>query len=259
MISRSASRMVCKLAGQRFATPVCQSSQSVGQCVPMDSWILHSRRLSRLGGHFGRFHAELPGVLGVQSLPAGELRPSPPAMRPIGAPAQKTVQHVEANVPSGSAHRNEAAINVVPQHQARAVTTGSSSHRVSPYSSIVGGSARFTLDSIPVWDFPPGKIHRFDRTSERPQRVRWRRCAGSISACQTFSGEWRSSLTRIERPSSLRPFVPAPRGPAPARNLHVVPFISFSRIQLGRSWMRLPQVSFSIARWSRRSRPWVAS
>src|SRR6202011_3053143 len=24
-----------------------------------------------------------------------------------------------------------------------------------------------------------------------------RRCAGSVSACQTFSGEWRSSLTRM--------------------------------------------------------------
>src|SRR5262249_42770630 len=41
-----------------------------------------------------------------------------------------------------------------------------------------------------------------------------RRWAGSVSACQTFSGEWRSSLTRTSA-TSLRLFVLAPHWPAP--------------------------------------------
>ena len=49
---------------------------------------------------------------------------SPPAMRPIGRSAEKAIQDIETNVPPGSTHRDEAAIDVVPQRQARAAAEG---------------------------------------------------------------------------------------------------------------------------------------
>src|SRR6202011_1218339 len=76
---------------------------------------------------------------------------------------------------------------------------GSSSQRVSLYSSTLGASARVTLVLSGVGGstprgFPPPTVPRFPSTSKGAHS---RRCAGSVSACQTFSGEWRSSLTRI--------------------------------------------------------------
>src|SRR5438046_1772636 len=75
----------------------------------------------------------------------------------------------------------------------------SSSHRVSLYSSTLGASARVTLVSIVVAvptqvSFTVPTIPRLPSGSKGAHS---RRCAGSISACQTFSGEWRSSLTRM--------------------------------------------------------------
>src|SRR5438552_3123608 len=75
----------------------------------------------------------------------------------------------------------------------------SSSHRVSLYSSTVGASARVTLVSIAVGvptqvSFTVPTVPRLPSTSNGAHS---RRCAGSVSACQTFSGGWPSSLTRM--------------------------------------------------------------
>src|SRR5437660_5378627 len=75
----------------------------------------------------------------------------------------------------------------------------SSSHRVSLYSSTLGASARVTLVSIAVGvptqvSLTVPTVPRLPSTSNGAHS---RRCAGSVSACQTFSGGWRSSLTRI--------------------------------------------------------------
>src|SRR5579872_2303674 len=76
----------------------------------------------------------------------------------------------------------------------------SSSHRISLYSSKLGASARFTVVSIGVG--APTQV-RFTvaptvpRLPSATKGAHSRRCAGSVSACQTFSGEWRSSLTRM--------------------------------------------------------------
>src|SRR6266852_2862369 len=75
----------------------------------------------------------------------------------------------------------------------------SSSHRISPYSSTSGASARVTVVTcgLPV----PTQVRFTDPTVPRLASVtkgaHSRRCAGSVSACQTFSGAWRSSLTRM--------------------------------------------------------------
>src|SRR5713101_8071531 len=81
----------------------------------------------------------------------------------------------------------------------------SSSHRISLppqlYSRILGASARVTLVSetcgvgVPtVVSFTVPTVPRLPSASKGAHS---RRCAGSVSACQTFSGGWRSSLTRI--------------------------------------------------------------
>src|SRR5713226_2111474 len=97
--------------------PSC--SPSVTKCDPFDS-----RFLSRLGQPTGRLNAELPGVLGVQSLPAFELHGIGVDDAADGSSAQKAIQNIESNVPPGGAPRDEAAIDAVPQRQARAATKG---------------------------------------------------------------------------------------------------------------------------------------
>src|SRR6267142_3895910 len=82
----------------------------------------------------------------------------------------------------------------------------SSSHRISKpphlYSSSLGASARVTVVSETCGVGAPTVVSftvvptvpRFPSASKGAHS---RRCAGSVSACQTFSGEWRSSLTRM--------------------------------------------------------------
>src|SRR6185437_1797822 len=82
----------------------------------------------------------------------------------------------------------------------------SSSHRMSKpphlYSSTSGASARVTVVSVTCGAGAPTVVSftvvptvpRFPSASKGAHS---RRCAGSVSACQTFSGAWRSSLTRM--------------------------------------------------------------
>src|SRR5947208_3482880 len=82
----------------------------------------------------------------------------------------------------------------------------SSSHRISLppqlYSSTLGASARVTLVSETCGVGAPTVVSftvvpTVPRLPSASKGAHSRRCAGSVSACQTFSGEWRSSLTRI--------------------------------------------------------------
>src|SRR6266446_6623321 len=82
----------------------------------------YSRLLSRLRRPVGRFNTELLGVLGVQPLPAAELHCLGANHPADGRSAEKAVQDVEANVPPGSTHGDEAVTDVGPQRQARAAT-----------------------------------------------------------------------------------------------------------------------------------------
>src|SRR5205809_3169405 len=66
-------------------------------------------------------YAELLCILRVQSLPA-EFHRLGTNDAAEGGSAEKVIQHIEANVPPGSTHRDEAAIDVGPQRQARAAT-----------------------------------------------------------------------------------------------------------------------------------------
>src|ERR1700736_5911165 len=82
----------------------------------------------------------------------------------------------------------------------------SSSHRISKppqlYSSSLGASARVTVVSETCSAGAPTVVSftvvpTVPRLPSASKGAHSRRCAGSVSACQTFSGEWRSSLTRM--------------------------------------------------------------
>src|SRR5256884_2558771 len=82
----------------------------------------------------------------------------------------------------------------------------SSSHRISKppqlYSSALGASARVTRVSQPCGLGAPTVVSftvvpTVPRLQSAAKGALSRRCAGSVSARQTFSGEWRSSLTRM--------------------------------------------------------------
>src|SRR3989440_1579737 len=83
---------------------------------------------------------------------------------------------------------------------------GSSSHRISKppqlYSSRLGASARVTVVSETCGVGAPTVVSftvvpTLPRLLSASKGDHSRRCAGSVSACQIFSGEWRSSLTRM--------------------------------------------------------------
>src|ERR1700687_2042695 len=82
----------------------------------------------------------------------------------------------------------------------------SSSHRMSKpphlYSSALGASARVTVVSVTRGVGAPTVVSftvvpTIPRLLSASNGAHSRRCAGSVSACQTFSGEWRSSLARM--------------------------------------------------------------
>src|SRR5207244_8654650 len=81
----------------------------------------------------------------------------------------------------------------------------SSFHRMSKpphlYSSTVGASARVTVVSVTCGVGAPTVVSftvvpTVPRLLSASNGAHSRSCAGSVSACQTFSGEWRNSLTR---------------------------------------------------------------
>src|SRR5437667_1436524 len=82
----------------------------------------------------------------------------------------------------------------------------SSSHRISKppqlYSRALGASARVTVVSETRGVGAPTVVSftvapAVPRLPSASKGAHSRRSAGSVSACQTFSGEWRSSLTRM--------------------------------------------------------------
>jgi len=64
--------------------------------------VLRVLRLSRRP--VGGFDTELPGVLRVQPLPAAELHGLATSDAADGSSAEKVIQNIETNVPSGSTH-----------------------------------------------------------------------------------------------------------------------------------------------------------
>src|ERR1700692_4888549 len=121
----------------------------------------------------------------------------------------------------------------------------SSSHRISKpphlYSSSLGASARVTVVSETCVVGAPTVVSftvlpTVPRLPSASKGAHSRRCAGSVSACQTFSGEWRSSLPRMRVHFSPSFRICAPlAGPGVYCSRSVI-FFSLARIacQLGK-------------------------
>src|SRR5260221_6642380 len=88
-----------------------------------------------------------------------------PTMRPMGVPL-KAVQNIETNVPPGSTHGDEAAIDVVPQRQARAATKGFEFPPDILVTPVVlkhlgsVGSRHCCLGNLRLWRPHRGELHR---------------------------------------------------------------------------------------------------
>jgi len=92
---------------------------------------------------------------------------------------------------------------------------------LSPYSSTSGASARVTVVTCGL---PVATQVRFTvaptvaRLPSASKGAHSRRCAGSVSACQTFFRRVAQLSDENERPFFRRPFVPAPRWPGLVRS-----------------------------------------
>src|SRR5713101_1583738 len=121
----------------------------------------------------------------------------------------------------------------------------SSSHRMSKppqlYSSLLGASARVTLVSETSGVGAPTVVSftvlpTVPRLPSASKGAHSRSSAGSVSACQTFSGEWRSSLTRMSvhfSPSFRTCAPPAGPGAYGSRLVRSVIFFPLSSFSLG--------------------------
>src|SRR2546425_10967724 len=116
MISRSASRMLLRMLAN--VLPRQSVSPAISRSIRSDGSMGSPSRLRGVGRAAGGLDAELLCVLGVQSLPAAELHRLATNDAADGSSAEKLIQNIETNVPPGSAHRDEAAVDVVPQRQA---------------------------------------------------------------------------------------------------------------------------------------------
>src|SRR6266850_1313822 len=129
--------------------------------------LLDSRLLSRLRRPVGRFDSELLGVLGVQSLPAVELHGLGADDAADGSSAEKAIQNIEGDVPARGAPRDEAAIDVVPQRQARTATKGFE----FPAGIVVLKHLRSVGSRHSCFQrrgrSHPGELHRSNRTQAR--------------------------------------------------------------------------------------------
>src|SRR5215469_2049715 len=85
---------------------------------------LDSRLLSRLRRPVGLFNTELLGILRVQPLPTAEIHRLSTSDAADGSSAEKVIEHVETDMPARGPPRNKAAIDAVPQRQARTATKG---------------------------------------------------------------------------------------------------------------------------------------
>src|SRR5213083_380633 len=113
----------------------------------------------------------------------------------------------------------------------------SSSHRISKppqlYSSALGASARVTLVSVTCGAGAPTVVSftvvpTVPRLLSASKGAHSRSCAGSVSACQTFSGEWRNSLTRMSVHFSPSFRTCAPRAGPGAYCSRSITFLSLS-------------------------------
>src|SRR5262245_52647966 len=104
-----------------FALGVVATATKAGFCrVNSMEFVSHASTLRGVGRPTWGLDAELLCVLGVQSLPAAELHRVAGNDASNRLAGEVPLEDVEADVPARGAPRDEAAIDVVPEREARA-------------------------------------------------------------------------------------------------------------------------------------------
>src|SRR5260370_8897274 len=134
-------------------------------------------------GDFGwparNFDTELLGVLRVEPRPT-ELHRLTSNDAANGSSDEKAVQNIETNVPPGSTHGDEAAIDVVPQRKARAATKGFEFPPDILVAPVVlkrlgsVGSRHSCFGNLRLGRSHPGELHRASNSTQAPIGVQRR-------------------------------------------------------------------------------------
>src|SRR6202047_4306284 len=132
-----------------------------------DESFCDSRILCRLGQLVGRFNTELFRVLRVQPLPTFELHDLGASDAADGTSAKKVIQNIEGNVPARGAPRDEAAIDVAPQRQARATAKRFEFPTVIAVFKHLGSVSSRHSSFDRRGRSHPGQFHRSNRTQVR--------------------------------------------------------------------------------------------
>src|ERR1700745_2715675 len=88
--------------------------------VALADWAMMSLLLSRRRRPVDHFNTKELGVLGLQLVPAAELHGVGADEASDGMTAEKAIEHIEADVPPGCTHCDEAMADVGPEREARA-------------------------------------------------------------------------------------------------------------------------------------------
>ena len=158
-------------------------------------------------------------------------------MRPIGS-REGTVQHVEADVPAGRAHRDVPAVDVVPEREPRAAARAASAPSGCPwppqlYSSSSGRVGPLHAVSVTMRRRRPHgrERHGGPTVAEAPigiERRPFAQMLGLGERLPDLRGGWRSSRTRtsVHFSPSFRTSAPAAAPGAYCSGSHVL-FSSF--------------------------------
>src|SRR6516165_9008878 len=212
----------------------------------------------------GRFHGVLPrtlqrfGALGGQpgvSTPncfacsafnrcqPPNFMASAPTMRPTGSPARSRSRTSKQMCQPAAPHEIKRR-SVVPEREARAAAgrlelppevaaTPAVLEQPRRLGPLHGGLGDLRRRRSHRGELHRGCVLTVPRLPSASKGAHSRRCAGSVSACQTFSGEWCSSLTRmsVHFSPSFRTCTPL-AGPGVYGSRSII-FCSLSSLTLG--------------------------
>ena len=148
--------------------------------------------------HHAGVSAQLLGILGAQSAANPRLTASVADDASHRLTGEEPTSNVEGNMPACGAPGDEASIDAVPKLEPSAAAERLEfPPDVAILKHLGVGLRHFCFERRGCSH--PGELHRSNaaRLPSVSKGARSRSCAGSVRACQTFSGEWRRSLTRM--------------------------------------------------------------
>src|SRR5262249_16838574 len=114
-----------------------------------------------------------------------------------GSSIEKVIQNIETNVPTGSTHCNEAAIDIGPQHQARAAAKGFEFPPDNVAAPVVlerpgsVGSHYFCFGNVLCGPSHRGEPHRCSNRTKAPIGLKRRPLAQNCRVCKRLPDSFR--------------------------------------------------------------------